>query len=108
MANLFVLFLMLANVQSLTVKRVLEGFSTNIDILCDLDLELHPQYWEIQGGVYDLYSVPEIFEVRGYEAITLANVDRRMNGWRFRCFTIVNENNLNLGETTILEVVNGK
>jgi hypothetical protein len=71
-------------------------------------MELHPQYWEIQDRVYDLYGVPEIFEVRGYEALRLVNVDRRMNGWTFRCFTIENENELNLGQITTLEVVHGK
>ena len=91
------------------IKQVLEGLSTNIDILCDLDRQLHPQYWEIRGRVYDLYSIPEVFEVRGHEAIRLPNVDRRMDGWTFRCFTIVDETRLMLGlETRLVVVPNGK
>jgi hypothetical protein len=79
--SVFVLLLLQeANSQGVTVKNVVEGLSTNVDILCGLDRQLHPQYWEIEGRVYDLYSVPEIFEVRGHEAVRLANVDRRMDG----------------------------
>jgi hypothetical protein len=101
----FVLLLLLqqATSQRMTPKNVVEGLSTNVDILCSLDRQLHPQYWKIEGRVYDLYSVPEIFEVRGHEAVRLANVDRRMDGWTIQCFTIGNEED-NLGIITILNV----
>ena len=103
-AVLFVL-LLLQKASGLVLKRAIEHLSMNVDILCDLDRQLHPQYWEIQGRVYDLYSVPEIFEVRGHEAIRLATVDRRMDGWTFRCFTIVNKTGLELDMETRLEVI---
>jgi hypothetical protein len=99
---LFVLFVLhqasgQAVVPKVVLKGVVENVTTNVDIVCGLD---HPQYWKIQDRVYDLYGVPEIFEVRGHEALRLANVDRRMNGWTFLCFTIDDDGGINL-DTTI-------
>ena len=69
-------------------KTALEGHTRTVDILCDLDQQIYPLYWNIQGKVYDLYSIPEIFEALDHEGIRLRIVDRRMDGWRFQCFTI--------------------
>ena len=91
-------------------KTALEGHTRSIDILCDIDQQIYPLYWNIQGKVYDLYSIPEIFEELDHEGIRLMTVDRRMDGWRFQCFTIGpnNEEGLNFGQITTLTVVYGK
>lgn len=89
--------------------RVVEGLSSNINIPCDLDRQFHPVYWKIQGRVYDLYSIPRIFEMISHESITLPTVDRRMNGWTFQCFAIDPANEgLNEGTYTTLTVLYGK
>ena len=91
-------------------KTALEGHTRGVDILCDLDQQIYPLYWNIQGKVYDLYSIPEIFEVLDREGIRPRIVDRRMDGWSFQCFTIGpnNEEGLNFGQITTLTVVYGK
>lgn len=92
------------------MRTVVEGISTNIDILCNLDRRTDALYWKINHLIYDLYSVPKIFTILEHEALSLAEVDRRMNGWRFQCFTINPniEGGLNLGRITVLVVVYGK
>ena len=93
------------------IKTVaVEGLSKNINILCDLDRQFHPVYWKIENQIYDLYNVPAMFIVRGHEAISMPEVDRRMNGWRFQCFTVepTNEDGLNPGQVTILMVHFGR
>ena len=108
--SLLSLFLLLqASFQQATTstRDVVEGLNANIDILCDLDRQLHPVYWKIQEQVYDLYGLPEIFTLRGHEAISLATVDRRMDGWRLQCFSVDNTRpgGLNPGMITILQVI---
>lgn len=90
-------------------RRVVESLSININILCDLDRVFHPLYWKIQARVYDLDSIPEIFTMISDGSITLPMVDRRMDGWRFQCFTIDpnNEGGLNEGLITTLDVLYG-
>lgn len=103
-----ILLLLLQQVTSQEIpKTAVEGLSTNVDFLCDLDRQFNPLYWDIQGRVYDLYSIPALFTVRGHEGITLGDVDRRMNGWRFQCFTIdpSTEEGFNPGLVTILTVI---
>jgi hypothetical protein len=107
--GLLLCYLVLELVKSQNVVAV-ERLSSNVNILCDLDRDSHPLYWIIQGQVYELYSVPRIFRVRGYEAITLTSVDRRMDGWVFQCFNVNpdNEEGLTPGLITTLTVVYGK
>ena len=93
MPTMFAAFLLIAffqgsSTQEITEKTVVEGLSVNVDILCNIDRQLHPLYWKIQGKIYDLDSIPEFFDVHGHEALNLQNVDRRLNGWSFQCFTI--------------------
>lgn len=90
-------------------RTVVEGRSTNIEIPCNLNRELHPLYWNITGRVYELFSVPAIFTATSPDALTLASVNRRMNGWTLQCFTIdpANENGLITGVTTVLIVLYG-
>ena len=106
-----VFLLRLISGQVSTIRKTeVEGLSLNVDILCDLDRQFHPLYWDIQGRVYSLYTIPEIFIIRGHEAITLPTVDRRMDGWRFQCFTIDprDEYSWNPGQITILSVIYSK
>ena len=87
----------------------MEDLSTNIDIICNLDRQLHPLYWNITGKVYELYSVPAIFTTTSPEAITLASVNRRMNGWILFCFSVgvgVGHSVI-AGATTVLHVIYG-
>lgn len=106
---LSLLVLLFQHVKSQNVVAV-EGLSMNVNILCDLDRQFHPLYWRIQEQIYDLYGVPAIFRVRGFEAITITSVDRRMDGWRFQCFTIdpSAEGGLKPGLVTTLTIVYGK
>ena len=105
---LFVLLLQfeIAVSQATISVTAVEGRSINVAVLCDLDREFHPLYWEIEGRVYDLYSIPDVFLVMEHEALLIPEVDRRMNGWRFQCFTIDPnmEGNLNPGQITLLTV----
>ena len=95
--------------QQQVVIRVGEGISTNVNILCDLDRQFYPLYWRIQERIYDLYTIPEIFIVSFHGAIALPTVDRRMDGWRFQCFTVEpnNKDYLNSGAITELRLVYG-
>ena len=78
------------NGQNSIVKTILEGFGAqNVDFLCDIpDRQEHPLYWKINDYIYDLYHVPEIFEIQEHRGISIDVVDRRMNGWVLQCFTI--------------------
>ena len=90
-------------------RRVAEGVSTNVDIQCNLDRHLHPKYWIIQGRLFDLGNVPEVFTVTGDEVIRIREVDRRMNGWRPQCYSTdsTNGNDFNLGVLTVISVFYG-
>ena len=108
---LLTLVLFAAESNELTVDKVaVEGLSRNVDILCNLDRQFHPLYWKIQGQIYDLYSIPELFIIREHEAITIPTVDRRMDGWDFQCFTVDprRENRLHPGQITNLTVLYSK
>ncbi len=107
---IILLLLFVLNQQATTQTTAVEGRSRNVVILCDLDRSFHPLYWDIQGLVYDLYSIPKIFDVFTHEAITLPSVDRRMDGWRFQCFTVdlTNPEGLNPGLITTLTIFYGK
>ena len=96
--------------QATVQKLAVEGLSSNVDILCDLDRRLQPFYWDIQGQIYELYAVPEIFTVRGHGALNIAAVDRRLNGWRFQCFSLypTPDEVVKQGQITILTVVYGE
>ena len=100
-------FLPLAMLQPLIRKVVIEGINTNVDILCNLGREFYPQYWEIEGRVYDLYRLPEIFSVSANGGIRIKTIDRRMHDWRLKCFSIdpTSETDLIEGTTTVLNVV---
>ena len=74
--------------QSVVTQTVVEGISSYIDIICNLDRQFHPLYWRIQGRIYDLYNVPEMFTAISVEAITLGSVSRGMDGWTFQCFAL--------------------
>lgn len=81
---------------------VVEGHNFNTAITCDLE-QLHPLYWNINGMVYDLSNIPDLFIVQHSSgALTIPEVDRRMDGWTFQCFTI--GENSNYGGTSILNV----
>lgn len=92
--------------ENTTIKTVVEGFSTNVNIQCNINHGNSTIYWIINGQAFDLYDVPQVFKV-GYEALTLSRVDRSMNNWVFQCFTIDynHERNLNLGLITELRVL---
>ena len=88
---------------------VVEGISANVNIPCNLNLETGSLYWEINGLIFDLYSVPEQFATDGYVGLVIPSVHRGMNGWTFQCFTVADaRSGFNLGELTILEVIIGK
>ena len=110
-AVILMLVLFAAQSNELTVNKVaVEGVSINVDILCNLVRQFHPLYWRIQGRIYDLFSIPELFIIREHEAITIPTVDRRMDGWDFQCFTVDprQENSLHPGQITNLTVWYGK
>lgn len=90
-------------------KTLIEDVSINVDILCGLDRQFRPLYWDIQGRVYDLYSVPSVFSINEDGDLRIATVDRRIDGWRFQCFTVDpnNEEWLNPGQITIVAVIYG-
>ena len=110
LALLIVLLLKEVTSQEMIVKSVVEGLNTNTDILCNLDRQFHPLYWDIQGKIFDLGSIPSTFTVRGHEAISIPAVNRSMDGWRFQCFTIdlTSLDGLNHGLITILNVFFGE
>ena len=102
------MLLVLQTIDGQIIQRtVVEDLSTNIDIICNLDRQLHPLYWSIAGKVYELYSVPAIFTTTSPEAITLASVNRRMNGWRLLCFSVGATDHVIAGVTTVLHVIYG-
>ena len=98
--------------ERITPITAVEGISTNINIQCDLNRHNNALYWRINDRDYDLYSVPDIFIIDGYEVLTLKNVNRNMNGWRFFCFTVSIDSNNELrsirrGQVAELTVVHG-
>ena len=95
--------------QTTFAKTAVEGVSRNINILCDLDRQFHPLYWKINELIYDQYNVPQIFTVVGHEALVISDVDRRMDGWRFQCFTVnpSSSDGLTPGFVTILTIIYG-
>ena len=111
MALSILLLLLLPQIegQSTVQRTVVEGLSTNIEIPCSLDRHLHPLYWNITDKVYELFSVPAVFTARSPDAITLASISRRMDGWGLYCFAIdpTNENGVIAGVTTVLNVLHG-
>ena len=62
--------------------------SENVDILCNIGRQHQPLYWRIQERIYDIDSVPGFFLVQGHDGLKIPTVDRRLNGWRFQCFTV--------------------
>jgi hypothetical protein len=88
-------------------QTVVEGLSSNVDIICNLDRQFHPLYWSIADRIFELYNVPEIFSSISVEAITLGSVSRRMDGWRLQCFALdpSSENGRIAGVTTTLDVL---
>lgn len=76
------------SLQETTEKRVVEGLSINVDVICDIDRQLRPYYWKIEGKIFDLESIPEFFDMQSDHVLTIHIVDRRLNGWSFQCFTI--------------------
>jgi hypothetical protein len=90
-------------------QTVVEGLSSNVDIICNLDRQFHPLYWSIEDRIYELYHVPEIFSSISVEAITLESVSRRMDGWRLQCFALdpSREDGVMAGVITTLEVLYG-
>lgn len=88
---------------------VVEGLSINVNIPCNLNQQTGALYWKINDLIFDLYSVPELFETNGYAGLTIPRAHRGMDGWRFQCFTVADVNSdFNLGELTILTVLYGK
>ena len=92
--------------QSTVVKRVVEGHSTNVVIVCDLPLlDIRMQYWNISGQVYSRGSVPDVFNI-SFKDLIIPQVKAAMEGLSLQCFTFgANRNALNLGQTTILSVL---
>lgn len=84
-------------------KRLLEGQDGNTNIVCGVYVG-HVFYWNINGLVYDLYSVPAVFTVTPDGTLWLKRADRRMDNWRLQCFTITGESTQNTGQITILRV----
>lgn len=99
----------LEKIQGITSTiTVVDGVSTNVNILCNLDEQANTiLYWNISGLVFDLSSIPDIFVINGHESITIPAVDRRMDNWTFQCCT-VNPTGVNLGITSSLRVLYGK
>ena len=86
-----------------------EGKSKNVKILCTLDKEQpEPLYWLINKNLYDSYNLPRIFTSVTYGALTLASVNRRMDGWKIQCIRVTSNKELRHGETTSLHVLYGK
>ena len=92
------------------VKRVFEGLSGNVDLLCNIGRQHQPQYWRIQERIYDLDSIPEFFLVQEHGGLRIPRVDRRLNGWRFQCFAIDfnTTEGMNPGQIIELNVFYGK
>ena len=95
--------------QTTFAKTAVEGVSRNINILCDLDRQFYPLYWKINELIYDQYNVPQNFTVVEHEALVISDVDRRMDGWRFQCFTVnpSSSDGLTPGFVTILTIIYG-
>ena len=85
--------------------QVVEGFSSNVNILCDLTRQPDPLYWRINGSVFDLYSVPAIFETDGFASLTIPTVNRHMDGWTFQCFTLSTQQRQIYSQITVLSVI---
>ncbi len=105
---ILVLFFVATSQQLSASTMYLAEGNTDISILCHLDQ--HPLYWDIQGYIYDLHSLPEVFTRRERMAITIAVVERRMNGWRLQCFSTdhTNPEGLNSGQITELNIYSKK
>lgn len=80
---------------------VVEGFSTNTNIPCELNGHIEPLYWRINELVYDLFSVPTKFVADGYVRLIIYRVNRHMDGWAFQCFTL-NDMNSQISMLTVL------
>ena len=105
-----VLYQLILQVKCQEMKTVVEGRNINTDIFCNLDREYHPLYWVIQGHIYAIENLPALFIARGHEGLTIPTVDRRMDGWRFQCFTVdsMRDDGTNPGLITILTVLYGE
>lgn len=76
-----------------------------MNITCDLNPQMNPLYWKINGLVYEFFQVPEIFQIQGYETLNIPEVDRSMNGSTFQCFTVDPNEGAIFDNTTILRVI---
>ena len=103
--SIFSILVLNSECQTPVVKTAVEGVSRNLAIVCDLSTF---QYWKINELIYDKYNVPQIFTVE-YEGIVISNVDRRMDGWRFQCFTVDpnSSDGLRSGSVFILAIIYG-
>lgn len=87
---------------------VVEGESTNVNIICDLYRETGTLLWRIDGSVYYSDSVPQVFRAFGHAALTIESVDRRMDGWEFQCVVVTKDSTVKYGQITVLRVLFGK
>ena len=46
----------------------------------------NPQIWEINGSIYELFQLPEIFTPI-YGGISIKVIQKDLNGMSFRCYT---------------------
>ena len=89
--------------------NVVEETSTNVNILCGLDIPNNPPvYWIINQNMYAISNLPHIFKTAGYEALTLEDVNRRMTGWEFQCVRVNANKELIRGQMSRLTVYYSK
>ena len=86
---------------------VVEGRSTNVNIICGLDrINNPPLYWIINQTMYDMSNLPYIFKTTAYGTLTLETVNRRMNHWEIQCVRVTVEE-LIYGQMATLRVIYG-
>ena len=96
--------------QTFTEQTAVAGFSTNINIQCNLNRQAAPPFWLINGTAYELFSIPFQFqagiipEVNGYSALTIPEVSSSLHNLYFQC-VVASASGVVYGSITRLIVV---
>ena len=96
------------NNEESNIITVVEGASTNVNIVCGLDrINNPPLYWIINQNMYDNSNLPYILKTTAYGILTLETVNRRMDGWEFQCVRVTSNKELICDPMAILRVLYG-
>jgi hypothetical protein len=103
-------FVALSSQQQIADQVAVEGLSTNIIIPCTLRLDVAP-LWIINGSVYELFSIPQIFlrgtipEVSSFAALVIPQVFLNLTGLTFQCASFGDDGTTTLGAASRLVVI---